>query len=57
MSVLMNACTRFSQYMVFREDWLIVESQGPGDVLMASEEKLLPSDAPVIAYRKLHRSA
>jgi phenylpropionate dioxygenase-like ring-hydroxylating dioxygenase large terminal subunit len=52
---LMNAYTRFSQYLVFREDWPIVASQQPGDVLAATDEKLLPSDAPVIAYRKLHR--
>ena len=25
-------------------------------VLAATDEKLLPSDAPVIAYRKLHRA-
>ena len=53
---LMNAYTRFSQFMVFREDWPIVASQLPGDVLAATDEKLLPSDAPVIAYRKLHRA-
>jgi len=53
---LMDFYTRFSQYLVFREDWPIVASQAPGDVLTASEEKLLPSDAPVIAYRKLHRA-
>ena len=53
---LMNAYTRFSQFMVFREDWPIVASQMPGDVLAATEEKLLPSDAPVVAYRKLHRA-
>jgi len=54
--LLMNAYTRFSQFMVFREDWPIVASQIPGDVLYAADEKLLPSDAPVIAYRKLHRA-
>ena len=53
---LMNAYTRLSQYLVFREDWPIVASQIPGDVLSATDEKLLPSDAPVIAYRKLHRA-
>ena len=52
----MDFYTRLSQYLVFREDWPIVASQIPGDVLTASEEKLLPSDAPVIAYRKLHRA-
>jgi phenylpropionate dioxygenase-like ring-hydroxylating dioxygenase large terminal subunit len=52
---LMNLATRFSQYMVFREDWPIVASQTPGDVLQAVDEKLLPTDAPIIAYRKLHR--
>ncbi len=53
---LMNVYTRFSQYLVFREDWPIVASQVPGDVLTATEERLLPSDAPVLAYRKLHRA-
>ncbi|MCP4001258.1 MAG: aromatic ring-hydroxylating dioxygenase subunit alpha [Gammaproteobacteria bacterium] len=53
---LMNGYTRFSQFMVFREDWPIVASQIPGDVLTATDEKLLPSDAPVIAYRKLHHA-
>jgi phenylpropionate dioxygenase-like ring-hydroxylating dioxygenase large terminal subunit len=53
---LMDAYTRFTQYLVFREDWPIVASQTPGDVLAARDEKLFPSDAPVIAYRKLHRS-
>ncbi len=55
-AAVMNVWTRFSQYLVFREDWPIVASQQPGDVLTAGNEKLLPSDAPVIAYRKLHRA-
>ena len=53
---LMDSYTRLSQYLVFREDWPIVASQTPGDILAARDEKLFPSDAPVIAYRKLHRS-
>jgi phenylpropionate dioxygenase-like ring-hydroxylating dioxygenase large terminal subunit len=53
---LMNGYNRFSQFLVFREDWPIVGSQSPGNILDAREEKLLPSDAPVIAYRKLHRA-
>jgi len=53
---LINPYTRFSNFMVFREDWPIVASQTPGDVLEATAEKLLPSDAPVMAYRKLHRA-
>jgi len=53
---LADGYTRFSQYLVFREDWPIVASQEPGDVLAASAEKLFPSDAPIMAYRKLHRS-
>jgi phenylpropionate dioxygenase-like ring-hydroxylating dioxygenase large terminal subunit len=52
----MDAYTRLSQFLVFREDWPIVASQTPGDVLLARDEKLLPSDAPIIAYRKLHRA-
>lgn len=53
---LMNGYNRLSQYLVFREDWPIVASQMPGDVLAARDERLLPSDAPVIAFRKLHRA-
>jgi len=53
---LMDGYTRFSQFMVFREDWPIVASQTPGDVLEADDEKLFPSDGPIMAYRKLHRS-
>jgi len=53
---LMDLSTRFSQYLVFREDWPIVASQAPGDILAARDEKLFPSDAPVIAYRKMHRA-
>ena len=51
---LMNLYTRFSQFLVFREDWPIVASQDPADVGDVTDEKLLPSDLPVIAYRKLH---
>ena len=54
--LLMKVWTRFSQFLVFREDWPIVASQLPGDVNEAQHERLLPSDAPVIAYRKLHRA-
>ena len=53
---LMDISTRLSQYLVFREDWPIVASQTPGDILTVRDEKLFPSDAPVIAYRKLQRS-
>jgi phenylpropionate dioxygenase-like ring-hydroxylating dioxygenase large terminal subunit len=51
---LMDLYTRFSQFLVFREDWPIVAGQDPADVADITGEKLLPSDAPVIAYRKLH---
>ena len=51
---LMNLWSTISQFIVFREDWPIVHSQNPGDVLEATHEKLLPSDAPVIAYRKIY---
>jgi phenylpropionate dioxygenase-like ring-hydroxylating dioxygenase large terminal subunit len=50
---LMDAYTRFSQFLVFREDWPIVASQTPWNVADVTDERLLPSDAPVIAYRKL----
>jgi phenylpropionate dioxygenase-like ring-hydroxylating dioxygenase large terminal subunit len=53
--LLMNAYTRLSQFLVFREDWPIVASQTPGDVREARDEKLFPSDAPVMAYRKMLR--
>jgi phenylpropionate dioxygenase-like ring-hydroxylating dioxygenase large terminal subunit len=56
MRTLMSAYARFSNYLVFREDWPIVASQTPWDVSNARDEKLFPSDAPVIAYRKLHRA-
>jgi phenylpropionate dioxygenase-like ring-hydroxylating dioxygenase large terminal subunit len=51
---VMNLWTWISQLIVFREDWPVVASQSPGDIADAQHEKLLPSDAPVIAYRKLH---
>ena len=53
---LMDLYTRFSQFLVFREDWPIVASQDPADVADVSTEKLVPSDAPVMAYRKLHHA-
>jgi len=53
---LMNVWARIAQFLIFREDWPIVATQRPRDVRDAQQEKLLPSDAPVIAYRKLHRS-
>lgn len=56
LQALMNSYARFSQYLVFREDWPIVATQTPWDVSNARDEKLFPSDAPVIAYRKLHRA-
>ncbi|MDP6436111.1 MAG: aromatic ring-hydroxylating dioxygenase subunit alpha [Gammaproteobacteria bacterium] len=51
--ILMDLYTRISQFLVFREDWPIVAGQWPIDVKDVAGEKLLPSDAPVIAYRKL----
>ena len=56
MKWLMNGYARLSNFLVFREDWPVVASQTPGDVRQAQHEKLLPSDAPVIAYRKLYRA-
>ena len=53
---LMNLWSLISQYLVFREDWPVVASQSPGDIREAQHEKLLPSDAPVLAFRKLHRT-
>ena len=54
--MLADAYTRLSQLIVFAEDWPVVASQEPWDVKDASNERLLPSDAPVIAYRKLLRN-
>ena len=53
---LVDKYTRFSQFLVFREDWPIVASQTPANVDDVRDEKLLPSDAPVLAFRKLRRS-
>jgi hypothetical protein len=53
---LLDLYTRISQFLVFREDWPIVAGQWPVDVKDVAGEKLLPSDAPVIAYRKLLRT-
>jgi len=53
---LMYVYNRFSQYMVFREDWPIVASQQPGNVDDADNDKLFPSDAGLIAYRKMRKA-
>lgn len=54
MRALLDLYTRFSQFLVFREDWPVVASQSPGDIRDVSDEKLLSSDAPIVAYRKMH---
>ncbi|NND53411.1 MAG: aromatic ring-hydroxylating dioxygenase subunit alpha [Gammaproteobacteria bacterium] len=51
---LLDLYTRFSQFLVFREDWPVVASQDPGDIRNIRSEKLLSSDAPILAYRKMH---
>jgi phenylpropionate dioxygenase-like ring-hydroxylating dioxygenase large terminal subunit len=46
---------RFSMYIVFKDDLPIVASQWPASVDDADSDKLVPSDAGLVAYRKLRR--
>jgi len=52
---LLAGWNRFSQYMVFHEDMAILASQNPLNVDEAEHEKLVPSDAAHIYYRKMRR--
>jgi len=45
--------SRFGAFVIFRDDWPIVSSQLPMNVDDASTDSLLPSDACIVAYRKL----
>ena len=46
---------RFSQWLVFKDDQPILASQRPVNVDDADTDKLLPSDAALVAYRRLRR--
>jgi len=46
----------FSQYLVFNDDLPIVSSQRPANVDDADNDKLVPSDGGLVAYRRLRRS-
>jgi phenylpropionate dioxygenase-like ring-hydroxylating dioxygenase large terminal subunit len=52
---MVNLWGRFSQWLVFHEDLPILASQDPASVDDAGAERLLPSDAAHVAYRKLRR--
>jgi phenylpropionate dioxygenase-like ring-hydroxylating dioxygenase large terminal subunit len=51
---LVNLWGQFSQYLVFNDDLPIVSSQRPTDAANATNDKLVPSDGGVVAYRKMH---
>jgi phenylpropionate dioxygenase-like ring-hydroxylating dioxygenase large terminal subunit len=50
---LMDLYGQLSQYVVFKDDLPIVATQQPGSVDDANNDKLVPSDAALVAYRKL----
>ena len=52
---LVNLWGRLSFFLVFAEDMAILASQDPPDSRKASNEKLVPSDGGIIAYRKMMR--
>ena len=52
---VMALWNRFSQYMVFHEDLPILASQDPSSVDGADAEKLLPSDAAQLQYRRMRK--
>jgi phenylpropionate dioxygenase-like ring-hydroxylating dioxygenase large terminal subunit len=53
---LMDLYGQISQFIVFRDDLPIVASQRPISVDDASSDKLVPSDAALVAFRKLRRA-
>lgn len=53
---LVDLWGRFAQFLVFDDDLPIVASQQPANVDDAGGDRLVPSDAGVVAYRKLRRS-
>ena len=52
---LVDVVGRFAQWVVFHDDLPILASQRPVSVDDADGDKLLPSDAALIEYRKLRR--
>lgn len=53
---LVDALGALSQHLVFRDDWPIVESQRPGNVDQPDCDRLVPSDAAIIAFRRQRRA-
>lgn len=53
---LIDLYGQISQYIVFRDDLPIVASQRPINVDDANDDKLVPSDAALVAFRKLRRA-
>lgn len=50
---LMRLWCRFSNYLVFHEDQAVLDSQLPRNADDADAEKLVPSDAAIMAFRRL----
>ena len=53
---LVDVYGRWSQNLVFRDDQPIIGSQQPANVDDADSDRLVPSDAAHLAYRKLRRA-
>lgn len=53
---LINLYGQISQFIVFKDDLPIVASQQPVNVDDATSDRLVPSDAALVAYRKLRRA-
>lgn len=53
---LVDLWGRFSQFLVFDDDLPIVASQRPASVDDAGDDRLVPSDGGLVAYRKLRRN-
>jgi phenylpropionate dioxygenase-like ring-hydroxylating dioxygenase large terminal subunit len=52
---LVDLWGRFSQWLVFADDLPILATPDPRNVDDAGDERLLPSDAPQVLYRRLRR--
>lgn len=52
---LVDLLGRLGQWLVFKDDLAILASQRPTSVDDADGDRLLPSDAALVAYRKLRR--
>ena len=50
---LMRLWCRVSNYLVFHEDQAVLDSQLPRNADDAGDEKLVPSDAAILAFRRL----